>query len=169
MVKISPKFPGPLGSLVLKNHGPSNFFRARFGISNIFYTSGIEVSYHFQGPFGPLVLIFCGLLPNFEGNWPKGLPYCDLSLRGGGGGDTFLLFPLFFSKSNIVLISIIHACFHWCVQDCFWVGRRLKEYLQGANWIKWSHNGLILLSFFWICGVFTLQTPPRHATDFRGN
>ena len=53
-----------------------NFFsRARFGFTNVFYTSGFEMSQHFQGPFGPLVLIFCGPSINFEGNWPKGPPY----------------------------------------------------------------------------------------------
>ena len=35
------------------------------------------MSQHFQGPFGPLVLTFCGRLPNFEGNCPKGTPYFD--------------------------------------------------------------------------------------------
>ena len=52
-------------------------FKARFGFSNVFYTSDVEMNQHFQGPFGPLVLIFCGPSPNFEGNWPKGPPYFD--------------------------------------------------------------------------------------------
>ena len=43
-----------------------------FSFPNICYTSVIEISQHFQGSFGPLVLTFCGPLPNFEGNWPNG-------------------------------------------------------------------------------------------------
>ena len=35
------------------------------------------MSQHIQGPFGPLVLTFCGLSPKFEGNWPKGARYFD--------------------------------------------------------------------------------------------
>ena len=41
----------------IKDEGPQFFFfRARFDFCNIFYTSGIEMSQHFQGPFGPLLL-----------------------------------------------------------------------------------------------------------------
>ena len=35
------------------------------------------MSQYFQGQFGPLVLTFCGPSPNFEDNWPEGLPYFD--------------------------------------------------------------------------------------------
>ena len=42
----------------------------------MFYTWGIEISQHFYGPFGLLVLTFCGLSPNFKGNWSKGTPTC---------------------------------------------------------------------------------------------
>ena len=69
-----PKISRPCGPLVSKHWGPSFFFRAIFGCSNIFYTSCIEISQHCQGPFGPLVLTFCGALPNFEGNWPRSPP-----------------------------------------------------------------------------------------------
>ena len=58
-------------ALVFKNWGPSFFFNAWFGFSNIFYTSGIEMSQQFQGPFGPLVVTFCRPLPNFEGDCPR--------------------------------------------------------------------------------------------------
>ena len=34
------------------------------GLQYIFYTSGIEMCQHFQGPFGLLVLTFCFTLPN---------------------------------------------------------------------------------------------------------
>ena len=64
-VKISQKFQGSLGPLVLISCGPS--LSARFGFSNISYTSGIEMIQHFQGPFGPLVLAFCGALTIFWG------------------------------------------------------------------------------------------------------
>ena len=50
------------------------FFQGQICFSNIFYTSGIEMSQHFQGPFGPLVLTFCGPSPNFKGSWPEGPP-----------------------------------------------------------------------------------------------
>ena len=53
--KLIIEFQGPWGTLVLKKlGGPSFFFfffRVRFGISDIFYTSGIEMSQHVQGPF----------------------------------------------------------------------------------------------------------------------
>ena len=49
---------------IKKKLGPSIFLRARFGFSNIVYTSGIEISQHFCGPFLPLVLPFCGPSPN---------------------------------------------------------------------------------------------------------
>ena len=45
------------------------FFRVRFGFSNIFYTSGIEMSQHFQGPSGQFVLTFCG--PNLRAIGPR--------------------------------------------------------------------------------------------------
>ena len=35
------------------------------------------MSKHFQGPFGPLTLTFCGPSPNCEGSHPEGLPYFD--------------------------------------------------------------------------------------------
>ena len=38
------------------------------------------MSQHFQGPFGPLFLTFCGPTPNSKGNWPEGVPYSDLCL-----------------------------------------------------------------------------------------
>ena len=50
---------------------------ARFGFPNVCYTSGIQMSQHFQGPFGPFVETFFGPSPNFEGSWSKGPPYCD--------------------------------------------------------------------------------------------
>ena len=45
------------------------FFMTRFVFSDIFYTSGIEMSQHFPGPFGPLVVSFCELSSNFEGDF----------------------------------------------------------------------------------------------------
>ena len=45
----------------------------RFGFYNIFYTLGIEKGQHFQGPFGPLVLTFCGPWPNFRAVGPIAL------------------------------------------------------------------------------------------------
>ena len=47
-----------------------NFFRTRFGFSNIFYTSGTEISHHFQAPLRPLAL-------HFEG--PKQIFWCQLA------------------------------------------------------------------------------------------
>ena len=60
-VKISQKFKGPFGLLVLRNWGPSFFFRARFVFSDIFYPSGIEISQNYiKGHLGPWSNHFVG-------------------------------------------------------------------------------------------------------------
>ena len=38
------------------------------------------MSKNFQGTLGPLIITFCEPLPNFEGMWPKSLPYFDTTL-----------------------------------------------------------------------------------------
>ena len=60
-------------------------FRARSSFHDTFCTLGIEMSQHFQGPFGPLVLTFSGPSPNFEGNWPVGMSYFNPAYNRGGG------------------------------------------------------------------------------------
>ena len=73
-VEISQKFQGLFEPQVLKKkEGPQG---PKFPCSNIPYTSGIEMS-QLLGPFGPLILTFCGPSPNFEGNWSEGPPYFD--------------------------------------------------------------------------------------------
>ena len=52
-------------------------FRARFDFSSIFYTWGIEMSQHCQGPFWPLALTFWGHHQLLRATGPKGLPYFD--------------------------------------------------------------------------------------------
>ena len=60
-VKICQKFQGPFGPLASKKIEVLNFFFwVRFGLSNILYTSDIEMNPHYQVPFGPLVLTSCG-------------------------------------------------------------------------------------------------------------
>ena len=50
-----------------------NLFQGQILNSNNIHT---EISQHFQEPFGPMVLTFCGPpLPNYKGNWPEGLPF----------------------------------------------------------------------------------------------
>ena len=71
-----PKISGAIWTLGIKKlKAIIFFFRATWDLVYIFYTSSIEMSQHFQGPFGPLVLTFCGLLPNFESNWLWGPPF----------------------------------------------------------------------------------------------
>ena len=52
-----------------------HFSRAIFGFS-IFY-KGLKWANIFPGHLAILVSTFCGNSSNFEGNWPKGLPYFD--------------------------------------------------------------------------------------------
>ena len=68
------QFKGHLGPIINKLRALI-FFRTKF-FSCVFYIR-YEMSQLFQGPFGPLVLKFCGPSQNFEGNWPKGMPYFD--------------------------------------------------------------------------------------------
>ena len=72
-----PKISGAIWAFGIKTLRALKFFSGSdWFFSNIFYSSGIEMSPHyFQEPFGPLVLTFCGPSPNFEGNWPEGPPY----------------------------------------------------------------------------------------------
>ena len=79
-IKISQQFQESFGPLVLKVEDPPFFFRARFSYPDIFWTSSIGMNQHSQGPFGTLVLMFCGSLTHFEGNWPEGPPYFDSCL-----------------------------------------------------------------------------------------
>ena len=68
----NPKISRAIWAPGVKKLRASIFFKAIFSSSSVFYTSGFEMRQHFQGPFGPLVLKFCGPSPNFEGNWPEG-------------------------------------------------------------------------------------------------
>ena len=45
--------PKILRAIWAPGEDPQFFFRAIFVLSNIVYTSGIEMSHHFQKPFGP--------------------------------------------------------------------------------------------------------------------
>ena len=70
---------------VSKIEGPLIFLVDRFGFPNIIYTSGIEMSKHFQGPFGPLVLTLCKPSSNFKGIWPED-PSCFTPLHASKRG-----------------------------------------------------------------------------------
>ena len=130
----------------------SFFFRARFGFSNIFYTSVIEMSPHFHGPFGPLVLKFCGPSLNFEGNWPKGLPYFNPCVKLHDSVEfTYHLLTNFFRSCLLPLLHLqqIHMKWKkilWNVQSAVIVG---KETAQVAFYSKfelktklWTNHGL---------------------------
>ena len=54
---------------IRENKNPAKI--STYTVFLIFHTSCIEMNQQFQGPFGPLVLTFCGPSPNFEGNWPE--------------------------------------------------------------------------------------------------
>ena len=51
-----PKIPSFIWTPGIEKMRAFNFFRTIFDFPNIFYTSGTEISKHFQGSFGPNIM-----------------------------------------------------------------------------------------------------------------
>ena len=66
-----------------------------------FYASGIDMSQHFQGPFGPLVRTFCRPSPNFRAISPRA---CLISTHGKGKMSTI--------RNNTVFYTLHYHYLH---------------------------------------------------------
>ena len=116
-----------------------NFFRARFGSPHVSFIHGTEIYQHFQGPFGPLVLTFCGPSTNVARQyWLEGPPY----FHPCSEHTNFVLFCTWFSlgsRREAFLSQNISTCLcSFTFNPAFHQNSKVFSYNLALPLIYWS-------------------------------